>query len=66
MYLPFRCDRKNRLGGGVAIYVREGLYSNERTYLEVDELEAIWLELNVNLHKYLVGGLYRPPDEKRY
>lgn len=38
---PFRNDRIGRLGGGVAIYVRTGLYSFERNNLIYGELEAL-------------------------
>lgn len=59
---PFRCDRINRIGGGVAIYVKEGLNVNLRPELSKIGLEALWVELKYNDRKCLVGGIYRPPD----
>ncbi len=59
---PFRCDRIGRVGGGVAIYVRDSLYAKERTDLSINQLEAVWIELHTNQRKLLIGGIYRPPD----
>ncbi|XP_045166981.2 uncharacterized protein LOC123530276 [Mercenaria mercenaria] len=52
----------NRIGGGVAIYVREGIIASERVDLAITGLEALWLELIVNKRKIILGGIYRPPD----
>ncbi|XP_053406441.1 uncharacterized protein LOC123527061 [Mercenaria mercenaria] len=59
---PFRNDRVGRLGGGVAIYVRSGLYATRRLDLEILGLETLWIELTLRNKKLLVGGFYRPPD----
>ncbi len=59
---PFRCDRIGRVGGGVAIYVKDTLYAKERSDLSIINLEAIWIELHTNQRKLLIGGIYRPPD----
>ncbi len=59
---PFRCDRQDRQGGGVAIYVREGLHATCRPDLAVNGLEALWVELHANQRKFIIGGIYRPPD----
>jgi len=59
---PFRCDRSNRLGGGVAIYVREGINATKRSDLSINGLESLWVELSTGKHRFLLGGVYRPPD----
>ena len=59
---PFRCDRNDRLGGGVAIYVRDTLHVIPRNDLQVNGVEAVWVELHVCQRKLLVGGIYRPPN----
>ncbi len=51
---PYRCDRIGRLGGGVAIYVRDGLTSVERNDLSINGLEALWIELHVQQRKILI------------
>ncbi len=60
--LPFRCDRPARHGGGVAIYVREGIHATRRSDLEVNGIESVWIEIITNRKKIIIGGIYRPPD----
>ena len=59
---PFRKDRRGRPGGGVIVYVRDTFPCKHRTDLELDGLEAVWIELSVKSKKILVGGFYRPPN----
>ena len=59
---PFRNDRRKRLGGCVFAYVRETITCKRRHDLEINALEAVWLELSVKSKKVLVAGIYRPPN----
>ncbi len=59
---PFRCDRQNRIGGGVAIYVRDSLFAKQRNDLSINGLESLWIELHIDHRKLLLGGIYRPPN----
>ncbi len=59
---PFRNDRVGGIGGGVIIYVRNTLTAKERPDILVNNLEAVWIELQCNRRKLLIGGIYRPPD----
>lgn len=59
---PFRRDRAGRPGGGVIIYVRNTLVAHRRTDLEINGLEAVWLEIIVRSKTILIGGFYRPPN----
>lgn len=59
---PVRYDRPDRIGGGVAIYVKEGLTFSFRSDLSVNGVEGVWIELSVNKRNFLIGGLYRPPN----
>ncbi|MEW8545738.1 MAG: reverse transcriptase domain-containing protein, partial [Candidatus Thiodiazotropha sp.] len=59
---PFRADRCDRLGGGVIIYVRDTLLCKRRSDLEIQGLEAVWVEIRVKSKKVLIGGFYRPPN----
>ena len=59
---PFRADRGDRPGGGVIVYVRDTMSSKRRSDLEVQGLEAVWVEIQVKSKKVLVGGFYRPPN----
>ncbi len=62
---PHRLDRQDRIGGGVAIYVRDSLTSKRRYDLEVANIEAIWVEVRIKAKSILIGGFYRPPNSDR-
>lgn len=64
-HAPFRCDRVDRHGGGVAVYVKKHLHVQRRNDLEVPGLESVWIELKLkNNHSVLIGTFYRPPDSR--
>ncbi len=50
------------LGGGVAIYVRQGIRATKREDLSLPGLESLWIDLYIDKRKFLIGGIYRPPD----
>ena len=60
--LPFRNDRTGRIGGGVAIFVRDTITCKRRFDLEIRGLEAVWIEILMNSKKVLLGGFYRPQN----
>ena len=51
----FRRDRKDRIGGGVAIYVHEGIHAKERTEFNVNGTESLWIELVFGVVFFLVA-----------
>ena len=51
-----------KAGGGVAIYVRDGIYGHIRHDLSIIGLEAIWIEIKYHGQNLLIGGYYRPPN----
>ncbi|MEW8544385.1 MAG: reverse transcriptase family protein [Candidatus Thiodiazotropha sp.] len=59
---PFRADRCGRPGGGVIIYVRDSFLCKRRPDLEIQGLEAVWIEIRVKSKNILIGGFYRPPN----
>ena len=59
---PFRTDRLDRPGGGVIIYARDNIACKRRKDIEINGLEAVWLEVKIKSKKILVGGIYRPPN----
>ena len=59
---PIRRDRPNDPHGGVAIYVRNNLYCKARPDLEIQDLEAVWVETKQNQESILIGSFYRPPN----
>ena len=60
----FRKDR-NRNGGGVAIYCHQNFSPHRRIDLERDDLEIIWVEVNISNKKHLISSCYRPPGQNR-
>ena len=59
---PFRADRCDRPGGGVIVYVRDSFFCKRRSDLELQGLEAVWVEIRVKSRNILIGGFYRPPN----
>ncbi|MES9882038.1 MAG: reverse transcriptase family protein, partial [Sedimenticola sp.] len=63
--MPFRKDNYANAGGGLLVYVRNGLNAKRRLDLELFEISCIWLEITPEKGKqFLVGCMYRPPDSK--
>ena len=59
---PIRKDRPiNDPWGGVAIYVKNDLYCKHRKDLDVNDLEAVWVETKLKQESILIGSFYRPP-----
>ena len=59
---PIRKDRQNNRGGGVAVYVKTSHFCKHRQDLEIDDLEAVWVETRINKKSYIIGSFYRPPN----
>jgi exonuclease III len=61
--MPYRLDR-NKHGGGILIYIREDISSKQLTkHTFKDDMEGIFIELNLNKYKLLVLGTYHPPNQ---
>ncbi len=61
-YSTFRLDRKKSRGGGLVVYVPNTLKVTLREDLNNNQLETIWIELNLNRQSILLCNLYRPPN----
>ena len=61
---PFRSNR-NRHGGGILIYIREDIPSKELTtkHKFPDDIEGIFVEMNLRKTKWLLFGTYHPPSQ---
>jgi hypothetical protein len=62
-YNIFRLDRATH-GGGVCIYVKNTIMSNESNVARLNEtdIEQIWACLCFDKQKLLIGCIYRPPN----
>ena len=60
---PYRFDR-NRNGGGVLIYIREDIPSKLLAdHKLTQDIEGIFVELNLRKKKWLLFGSYHPPSQ---
>ena len=60
----FRLDQ-NRFGGGALIYVRQDIPCKQLTkYILPDDIEGIFVEINLRKTKWLFFGRYRPPRQQ--
>ena len=59
---PFRRDKAENAGGGILVYVKEGVCCSRRSDLEYQNIECVWVEIKpINSRPFLVGNIYRPP-----
>ncbi|GAB0186493.1 hypothetical protein GRJ2_001114600 [Grus japonensis] len=63
-YRLFRRDRQGRRGGGVALYVTEGLDCTELSIGD-DMVKSLWVRIKGQANKgdVIVGVYYRPPSQ---
>ena len=63
-YNFIRNDRPNKRGGGVGIYIKEGISYKIHTELNKfsENFETLFIDANFEGENYLIGVLYRPPD----
>ena len=60
---PYRMDR-NRKGGGILIFVKEDIPSKRlKRHNFSDDIEGIFLEINLRKTKWLLFGTYHPPSQ---
>ena len=60
---PYRKDREDDTGyGGVLVWVSDQVAAKRRHDLEVNNLEALWLEIRTKNKKFLLSTIYRPPN----
>ena len=60
---PFRLDR-NQHGGGLLIYVREGVPFKELSvYQPPKDIECGMIEISLKKQKWLLVSIYRPPSQ---
>ena len=61
--MPFRLDRTSN-GGGLMIFIREDIPSkilNKHNF--PDDIEGLFIEINLRKVKWLLFGAYRPPNQ---
>ena len=62
-----RRDQKSGQGGGVGLYIRDGIDFARRPDLENDETESLWMEIRLkNTKPFVFGTIYKPPDSSKH
>jgi len=62
-YSIVRRDRAISAGGGIIVYIKDSISFVRRHDLESDDIESIWLQINIVKYKpYLINFVYRPPN----
>jgi hypothetical protein len=64
-YKLITCNRINRQGGGVALYIRDNIDFVELTDLGINDdniCQSLFIEFLINNHKVVTGMIYRPPN----
>ena len=65
-YSFIRRDQKSGQGGGVGLYIRDGIDFARRTDLENDETESLWMEIRLkNTKTFIFGTIYKSPDSSK-
>ena len=62
---PIRHDR-NRNGGGVLVYVSENLVLSQKTQLQSEHFEHVWIDVKYQNKTICINALYRPPFQTAY
>ena len=62
-----RNRKSGEKGGGVCLYIKEGIDWERREDLETLHIESIWIEILLkNSKSFLISTVYRPPDTSIY
>ena len=59
----YELERKDRIGvgsGGVGIYISDSLPYKRRKQYELNDLELLWIEVEMGAKKVYIGSCYRP------
>ena len=59
---PYILDRPGDNHGGIYVFVKESIYSQHRTHLEVNDVECLWIKICTRHRKFLLGTFYRPSN----
>ena len=62
-YTPFSCERQNRLGGGVLMYVKASLHPIQVHKEIIDNLDITIIQVKNSSRKLNLALIYRPPGQ---
>ena len=63
----FESKDRIKIGGGITVYIKEGITYLRQNNLECDEIEAIWYEIMIERgNSFLIGIMYRAPNTSKH
>ena len=62
-YSLFSCERNEREGGGVLLYVKTNLHPIAKSTTKIANINASFIQLNLQSRKIVIGIIYRPPSQ---
>ena len=60
-YKMFNCERANRAGGGVLLYVKASLQPLMKEMPKVDNVDSVTVQLKIRSKVFVINLIYRPP-----
>ena len=60
-YIIFSCERENRIGGGVILYIHSSLHPISIKTEPTNGVDTVFIELKNNSSRKTLGLIYRPP-----
>ena len=62
-YTTFSCERKNRIGGGVILYIRSTLHPVSVKTETITNVDTVFIKIKNKSTKVIIGLIYRPPGQ---
>lgn len=62
-YSLFSCERNEREGGGVLLYVKTNLHPIAKSTTKIANINASFIHFNLQSRKIVIGIIYRPPSQ---
>ena len=60
-YTIFSCERENRIGGGVILYIHSSLHPISIKIEPINGMDIVFIKLKNNSSRKILGLIYRPP-----
>ena len=62
-FIPYRADRQDRRGGGVAILIHKTIEHHKITIPQLNRMEAVAIQLKINNNPVTIMSIYNPPGD---
>ena len=62
-YSLFSCERSQRVGGGVILYIKSHLHPQEISKPNIENIDTKYVQIRSGSDKLILGLVYRPPSQ---